>query len=68
MEQMKQIAYTVIRVFVGVMVAAVIADIANLANFHWHDWQPVVLSAVAAALVVIGNALNPKDTRYGIGA
>jgi hypothetical protein len=67
-EQIKQIAYTVARVFFGVVAAAFVADITNLMNFDWADWKPVVISAIAAVMVVIINAVNPKDTRYGIGA
>ena len=66
--QLKQMLYTVIRVFIGVLLAAFLADITNLMNFAWSDWKPVIISAIAAALVVIINALNPKDARYGIGA
>lgn len=65
-EQLKQIAYTVLRVMGGVIIASLIADLANLMDFHWDDWKPVVVAAIAAGLVVVGNALNPKDTRYGI--
>jgi hypothetical protein len=68
MEQVKQIVYTVLRVFFGVILASLIADLANLLDFHWDDWKPVVVAAIAAALVVVANALNPKDTRYGFGA
>ena len=68
MEQYKQMAYTIARVFVGVIVASLIADLANLMDFHWDDWKPVIVAAIAAALVVVANALNPADTRYGINA
>jgi len=67
MEQLKQIAYTVIRVFVGTILAAFVADLANLSEFDWADWRPVVFAAIAAAAVVVLNVLNPKDARYGIG-
>ncbi len=66
-EQLKQVAYTVARVFVGTLLAAAIADLTNLMNFQWGDWKPVIVSAIAAAAVVVINALNPKDSRYGIG-
>jgi len=68
MEQVKQIAWTVARVFVGTILAAFIADAVNLAELHWADWQPIVIAAIAAAAVVVFNAINPADGRYGVGA
>ena len=67
-EQLKQMAYTVIRVMASVIIGSLIADLMNLMDFHWDDWKPVIVAAIAAGLAVIGNALNPKDPRYGIGA
>jgi hypothetical protein len=66
MDQAKQILYTVLRVFFGTLLAAVVADLANLMNFNWADWKPIVIAAIAAAAVVVINALNWKDPRYGI--
>jgi hypothetical protein len=68
MNQIKQIAFTVLRVFSGVVLAALAADWVNLVNFNWADWKPIILAAVSAAVVVIINALNPKDVRYGINS
>ena len=68
MEQWKQIVYTVARVFIGTMLAALVADMANLMNLNWADWKPVVFSGISAAIVVVLNALNWQDERYGIGA
>ena len=67
-EQLKQIVYTVIRVMAGTLVAMLVVDLANLMNFHWADWKPVIVAAIAAGLVVIGNSLNKGDMRYGLGA
>jgi len=67
-EQAKQILWTVLRVFAGTVLAQLVLDLTNLMDFHWDDWKPVVVSAVSAAIVVIINAINPADARYGIGA
>ena len=67
-EQLKQILFTVLRVMGGVLLASLIADLANLMDFHWDDWKPVMIAAIGAGLVVIANALNPADARYGLGA
>ncbi len=66
-EQWKQVGYTVARVFVGTVLAAFLADITDLMDFAWADWKPIIIAAIAAAIVVVINALNPKDARYGIG-
>ena len=66
-EQLKQIGLTVLRVMGGVILASLIADLANLLDFHWDDWKPVMIAAIGAALVVCANALNPADGRYGVG-
>ena len=55
-------------IFVGTLLAALVADMANLMNLNWADWKPVIFSAVSAAIVVVLNALNWNDPRYGIGA
>jgi len=68
MDQIKEVGKTVLRVFFGTLLSAFFADLANLMAFDWADWQPVVYSAIAAAGVVILNALNWKDSRYGLGA
>lgn len=67
-QQLKEMAYTVIRVMASVIIGSLIADLFNLLDFHWDDWKPVLVAAIAAGLAVIGNAINPKDTRYGINA
>ena len=68
MDQWKQIVYTVARVFIGTMLAALVADMANLMNLNWADWRPILFSAISAGIVVVLNALNWQDERYGIGA
>ena len=68
MNQVKEIAKTVARVFLGTLLAAFVADIANLSAFAWADWKPIIFAAIAAAAVVVLNAINWTDPRYGIGA
>jgi uncharacterized membrane protein HdeD (DUF308 family) len=68
MEQWKQIAFTVLRVFAATVLAQVVLDLANLMSFHWQDWKPIIVSGVASVLAVIIVAINPKDSRYGLGA
>jgi len=67
-EQLKQIAFTVLRVFFATVLAQAALDLVNLMDFHWADWKPIIVSGVAAVIAVVIVALNPKDSRYGIGA
>ena len=71
MEQVIEIAKTVGRVFAGTLLAAVIAamlDGLDVMTLSWEVWQPFVVAACIAAGTVIVNALNPQDSRYGLGA
>lgn len=71
MDQFVEIAKTVARVFAGTLLAAVIAammDGLNVFELSWEIWQPFVVAACIAAGTVVVNALNPSDSRYGLGA
>lgn len=71
MSQTKEIGKTVLRVFAGTMLAAVIAamlDGLNVLTLEWEIWQPFVVAGAIAAGTVIVNALNSTDPRYGLGA
>jgi hypothetical protein len=68
-EQYKQIAYTLLRVFFGTLIAFIISNGIGLLDMQaWSDWKPALTAAISAVLVVIINALNPGDTRYGVNA
>ena len=67
MEQVKQIAYTLLRVFFGALIGFVIASGLNIIDMSWVDWKPAIGAAIAAVLVAAFNFLNPADKRYGIG-
>jgi hypothetical protein len=68
MNQWKEILWTVLRVFFGTLIASAIAIGVGVMDYGWTEWKPLVFAALAAASVVVINALNPKETRYGIGA
>jgi len=65
--QLIEVVKTVLRVVIGTLLAAFLADMANLSSFAWADWKPVIFSVISAAVVVILNALNWTDPRYGLG-
>ena len=66
MDQAKQIAYTILRVFCGSLLGFAIAAGAGIFSLSWADWKPAAGAAFAAVLVVVFNFLNPGDKRYGI--
>jgi len=67
-EQLKRMAYTLLRVFVGALIGFVLANQLNILDLSWANYAPAVVAAISAVLVAIFNALNPGDTRYGLGA
>lgn len=69
MAQIEQVFYTVLRVFFGTLLAAIVATGVGVLEWDtWEDWKVPVVGAGISAAVVILNALNWKDDRYGIGA
>jgi len=69
MEQVKQIAFTLLRVFFGTLLASVVAAGLDVITWDaWSDWKVPLAAAGIAVAVAILNAINPKDSRYGLGA
>jgi hypothetical protein len=68
MEQTKQVAYTLLRVFFGALIGYVIAAGLNIIDMTPQDWKLAAGAAFAAVLVAGFRFLNPKDTVYGLGA
>ena len=67
MEQAKRIAYTLLRVFFGALIAFVLANQLNIFDISWSNYEGAVVAAASAVLVAVFNYLNPGDTRYGVG-
>jgi len=69
MDQIKQLALTLARVFLGTLLAAVVAAGLDVITWDaWSDWKVPLAGAGIAVAVAILNALNFKDARYGLGA
>ena len=68
MNQLTEIAKTVARVFFGSLLAAIVSAGVGVMEYGWTDWKPLVFAAFSAAAVVVINALNPEDSRYGLGS
>ena len=69
MKQVTEIAKTCARVFCATLLAAVVAAGVGVLEWDtWGDWKPVIAAAGIAVAVVILNAVNPADDRYGLNA
>lgn len=67
-EESLQVIKTLLTVFISSAIAAFIGLGVNIFDVPVEGWKAIGGAAVAAVLVAAFNALNPKDTRYGIGA
>jgi len=56
---------TALKTFVAVLLAAVVGDWASSGAISLGNWQTWVIAALASALPVVVNWLNPADGRYG---
>lgn len=66
MSQLRELAYTLLRVFFGSLLGFIIASGVGVLEMTSADWKLAAGAGIAAVLVAAFNALNPKDGRYGI--
>ena len=59
---------TAAKVFVGTLISLGIAQLTTTGALDLTNWKALVFPALASALVVIVNYLNPADPRYGKGS
>lgn len=57
-----------LRVFIAVLLAALVADWTSTGAIAFDHWQTWVIAALASAVPVMMRALNPADTAYGRGS
>jgi hypothetical protein len=57
-----------LKVFLGVLLGAVLLTWTSEGVISFDHWQTWVIGALAVAVPIIINALNPADTRYGKGS
>ena len=55
---------TLLIIFVTAVIGAAVAAGLDVQG----NWRTILIAGISAVLTAIVNALNPKDTRYGIGA
>ena len=59
---------TAAKVFVGTLISLGVAQLTTTGALDLTNWKAIVFPALASALVVIVNYLNPADPRYGKGS
>jgi len=67
-DPLKAALLSYVRVFAGAALAAYIALGKTPFDLAGDDAKVVISAGVAALVVVVANAVNPRDARYGIGA
>ena len=63
-----QVTKTLLTIFISSALAAFIGLGVNIFDVTADGWKGIVGAAVASVAVAAFNYLNPKDTRYGLGA
>lgn len=54
------------KVFLGVLLGAVLLTWKSEGVISFDHWQTWLIGALAVAVPIVINALNPADTRYGM--
>lgn len=67
-EELLQVTKTLLTIFVSSALAAFIGLGVNIFDVTLEGWKGVAGAAIAAVCVAAFNYLNPRDTRYGLGA
>ena len=63
-----QVIKTLLTIFLSSALAAFIGLGINIFDITLEGWKGIAGAAIAAVAVAALNYLNPKDTRYGLGA
>jgi uncharacterized membrane protein YadS len=67
-EEALQVTKTLLTIFISSALAAFIGLGINIFDISLEGWKGIAGAAIASVAVAAFNYLNPKDTRYGIGA
>jgi hypothetical protein len=67
-EEALQVTKTLLTIFISSALAAFIGLGINVFDISLEGWKGIAGAAIASVAVAAFNYLNPKDTRYGIGA
>lgn len=63
-----QVTKTLLTIFLSSALAAFIGLGVNIFDITLEGWKGIAGAAIASVVVAAFNYLNPKDTRYGLGA
>jgi hypothetical protein len=66
--QARELGLTLLRVFIGGLLAQLIMTGVGVLDMGVGDWKMAANAGLAAALVAAFNFVNPADARYGIGS
>lgn len=64
--ELKQLAKTLVTVFISSAIAAFIGLGINIFDISLEGWKGIGGAAIASVLVAAFNFLNPLDNRYGV--
>jgi hypothetical protein len=67
-EEALQVTKTLLTIFISSALAAFIGLGVNIFDVTLEGWKGIAGAGIAAVAVAAFNYLNPRDTRYGIGA
>lgn len=62
-----QAVFSYVKVFLAVVLGLFLADGADVTQVDASDLKTWLAAGIAAVLPVIISALNPNDSRYGVG-
>ncbi len=67
-EEALQVTKTLLTIFISSALTAFIGLGINIFDVSLEGWKGIAGAAIASVAVAAFNYLNPRDTRYGIGA
>jgi uncharacterized membrane protein YadS len=67
-EEALQVTKTLLTIFISSALAAFIGLGINIFDISLEGWKGIAGAAIASVAVAAFNYLNPRDTRYGVGA
>jgi hypothetical protein len=67
-QQIKAFLISYARLFLAAAITAYLIIGKQPLELGSADWRVIANAAIGALIIAAGNALNPKDGRYGVGA
>lgn len=67
-QQIKAFLISYVRLFAAAAIACYLTLGKQPLELGSQDWKAIANAAIAALILGVFNALNPSDSRYGVGA